>query len=107
LKPKLTIFNNKKKKKKKKKKKGFFNILHYVLIKTGSILVVNPCASIHKVPGMIPPYDHFPGFPHKRFLLNMVIRVTSMSPIYILLLKKDTELTERVTLVIYIEEEVT
>jgi len=37
----------------------------------------------------------------------MVIRVTSMSPIYILLLKKDTELTERVTLVIYIEEEVT
>ena len=70
-------------------------------------MVVSLCARIHKAPSSIPLYDHFPGFPHKRFLLNMVIRVTSMSPIYILLLKKDTELTERVTLVIYIEEEVT
>ncbi|KAG4102154.1 hypothetical protein H8356DRAFT_1421327 [Neocallimastix lanati (nom. inval.)] len=33
-------------------------------------------ASIHKAPGSILLYDHFPGFPHKRFLWNLMVRVT-------------------------------
>jgi len=38
-------------------------------------MVVSPWAGIHKAPGLISPYDHFPGFPHKRFLWNMMVRV--------------------------------
>ncbi|KAG4087235.1 hypothetical protein H8356DRAFT_1339953 [Neocallimastix lanati (nom. inval.)] len=53
-----------------------------------SILVISPWASIHKVPGLISHSNRFPSLPHKRFLRNIVIRVT------------DIKLIERVALVL-------
>ncbi|KAG4095792.1 hypothetical protein H8356DRAFT_1361518 [Neocallimastix lanati (nom. inval.)] len=54
----------------------FLSIIRNKITELGSILVVSLCARIHKAPSSIPLYDHFPGFPHKRFLQNMVVRVT-------------------------------
>ncbi|KAG4092053.1 hypothetical protein H8356DRAFT_1322044 [Neocallimastix lanati (nom. inval.)] len=31
-------------------------------------------ANIHKVLGLIQPFDNFPGFPHKKFLQNIMIK---------------------------------
>jgi len=41
-----------------------------------SLLFVSTWASIQKTTNSIPPYNYFPGFPHKRFLWNMMVRVT-------------------------------
>ncbi|KAG4100272.1 hypothetical protein H8356DRAFT_1346220 [Neocallimastix lanati (nom. inval.)] len=46
--------------------------------KLGSILVVSPWINIHKTPDSNLPYDHFPSFPHKRFLRNIVVKVTEL-----------------------------
>jgi len=51
-----------------------FFIFNYYRI---SNQIVSPCKlGIHKAPGSVPLFDHFPGFPHKRFFWNMVVRIT-------------------------------
>jgi hypothetical protein len=66
-----------------------------LIIEPSSILVINPWASIHKAPGPILPYDHFPGFFHNSFLRNMVVRVSGKYvPLIYIIIRIDTELIE-------------
>ena len=76
-----------------------------IKIEPGSFLVISSWPSIIKVPSSNLSYDHCPSFPHKEFLQNIMVRVTSkyVPLIYIIIIRRiDTKLIKKVALVLYI-----